>query len=166
MFRSSVAVTLVSLLAALPAQAAAPACWNREDIAAAKVRDLDTLLTEMSARCVAAGLSGADGYDAYAVASRGPRSAVRQRLKARFWTVYGAAQGGERLAGFLDLVSSQYARVPAVAENCAQVAGLAREAAASGGSVAALLAIAERSDLTPPLPGGPCRVAPVKVAAR
>lgn len=166
MSRLRIAVMLASFGIALPAQAAAPICWNREDVAAAKVRDLDTLLTEMSARCAAAGLSGTGGYDAYAGASRGAMAAVGQRLKARFWTVYGAAQGGERLAGFLDAVSGQYARVPAVAENCAQVADLAREAAAAGGSVAALAAVAERHELTPPLAGGPCRAIPVKVAVR
>lgn len=166
MFRSSVVAAFASFLAAQPAQAAAPVCWSREDVAAAKVRDLDALISGMSARCAAAGLSRTEGYEAYAAASRGSRSAVGQRLKARFWTVYGVAQGGERLAGFLDSVSGQYAAVPAVAENCAQVADLAREAAASDGSVAALVAIAERHDLTPPLPGGPCRAAPVKVAVR
>src|SRR3546814_7675773 len=85
MSRLFAATALLSIFVALPAQAAAPACWSREDIAAAKVRDLDMLLTEISARCVAAGLSSSADYDAYAVVSRGALSAVGQRLKARFW---------------------------------------------------------------------------------
>jgi len=166
MSRLFAATALLSIFVALPAQAAAPACWSREDIAAAKVRDLDMLLTEISARCVAAGLSSSADYDAYAVVSRGALSAVGQRLKARFWTVYGAEQGPARLDGFLDAVSGQYAHVPTVDENCAQVAELAREAVSAGGSVVALLGVADRHNLTPPLSGGACGAQPVKVAAR
>ncbi|WP_380876605.1 hypothetical protein ACFB49_09360 [Sphingomonas sp. DBB INV C78] len=145
---------------------AAPACWSREDTAAAKVRDLDILLTDLSQRCVAAGLVGAQAYEAYAAANRGAVSATNQRLKARFFTAYGPEQGRARLDSFLDAVAGQYARVPVVTENCGQVAMLAREATTSGGSVPALLAVADRNKLTPPLPGGVCPTGAVKVAAR
>src|SRR3546814_2354481 len=101
MSRLFAATALLSIFVALPAQAAAPACWSREDIAAAKVRDLDMLLTEISARCVAAGLSSSADYDAYAVVSRGALSAVGQRLKARFWTVYRSEEHTSELQSLM-----------------------------------------------------------------
>ncbi|SNT17249.1 hypothetical protein SAMN06295912_1522 [Sphingomonas laterariae] len=155
---------LLAMLPVAPAQAAS--CWNREDIFAAKVRDLDTLLTEVSRRCVAAGLSAQADYDMYRAANRGAISATNQRLKARFWTVFGAEKAGARLDSFHDALASQYATVPAVQENCGQVSALAREAAATGGSVPGLVAVADRNNLTPPLPGGACRAAALAVAAR
>ncbi|MGH6781478.1 MAG: hypothetical protein ACREB5_05185 [Sphingomonadaceae bacterium] len=155
---------LLAVVLSVPAQAAS--CWNREDVFAAKVRDLDTLLTDISRRCISAGLSGQGAYDAYVAVNRGAVSATSQRLKARFWTVFGAEQGRARLDGFYGALAGQYAAVPVVAENCGQVAALAREAAGSGGSVPGLVAVADRNKLTPPLPGGACAVASVKMAVR
>lgn len=167
MYRSPLAIAALVAVAAAPVPAMAnPTCWNREDVVAAKVRDLGTLVGSVGARCIAGGYMASADFDAFAEASRGALSATQQRLKARFWTVYGNVDGPQRLAGFYGAIDRTYAPVPAVAENCGQVAALAREAVASGGTIGGLLEVAERNNLTPALPGGVCKAGPMKIASR
>jgi hypothetical protein len=150
-------------IVATPAQAM---CWGSEDVAAAKVRDMTMLLTTVSTRCEAAGKGTSADFQAFTAANRGALSTANQRLKARFWTVYGQEQGQQMYESFVATLTAPYERVPAVAENCAQVTKLAREGAMAGNSVVGLVAVADRNNFTPALPGGVCPQRAVKFAAR
>lgn len=156
------AICAAAGIAAAPA-AAAPACWSREDVAAAKVADLQTMLVTVSPRCEAAGNGTAAEVRAFAEANRMAIAAGEQRLKARFWTLEGPEQGRRHFVAYGETLARFYVAVPPVAENCAQVAAVAREAAAGAGTLAGLIAVAERNHFTPALPGGLCDM---KIAAR
>jgi hypothetical protein len=151
-------IGLLSAVAAMVcAQSAHAACWSAEDVRAAKVRDLQTLLMVVGERCTGAGFGGSGDYAAFD-RQRGGIAASAQRLKARFWTLHGPADGSRLLDGFDKTLARQYARVPIVAENCGQVQALAGEAAGAAGSMLALAELADQHSFTPPLAGGVCGV--------
>jgi hypothetical protein len=144
-----------AMMAVLPIAAQA-GCWTSGDIDAARVRDLQTGLRIASERCEASGHGAAAAYDAFLSSNSRAVAAMNQRLKARFVTAYGGQEGMRRFADFTASLASAYQGQEVTAQTCAGIVALSREAAASDGSVAGLLRIADRVEVAPSLPGGAC----------
>lgn len=146
------ALAVAALLSGVPAQAA---CWTEEDAALARVHDLRTKLTVASMRCETAGAGAAAQFQSFNQANRNALAVVSQRIKSRFWTAYGPDEGQRLLDRFAAALVDAHKGDGA---DCAATSALLQEAAANGGSVAALADLAERHGLRPSLPGGACGV--------
>lgn len=135
------AVTAALCLASAPANAAS--CFAREDAAAAKVRELQTMLMVAALRCRASGIDILPNYNRFVAAHRGTISAMNARLKAHF-AVSGPAEGQRRYDRFTTALANAYGAGATGGESCADMAALADEAHDAAGA-AELIAIAERN---------------------
>lgn len=137
------AIAAASLcLANAPAHAAG--CWARQDTAAAaKVRELQTMLMVGALRCRATGIDILAGYNAFVSAHRQTIAAMNDRLKAHFASS-GPIEGQRRYDRFTTALANGYGAGTTGPESCAEMAALAKEARSAAGS-AELVALAERS---------------------
>lgn len=141
---------------AAPAQAAME-CWNPTQVAAAKVRDLQSRLMVATLRCQAMGVDVAGAYNRFLGANRRTIQGANAVLLAQFQSGFGR-QGlvhYDRFATSLANIYGDDATSPAV---CGDTAVLAEEAAAANGDIDALVAIEDRLGFATPLPGGQCSV--------
>ncbi len=144
------------LCVATPAQAAM-GCWNDIQVAAAKVRDLQSRLMVATLRCQAMGVNVADAYNRFVTANRATIQGANGVLMAQFRAGYGG-EGQTQYDRFATALANLYgddATDPAI---CADTAAAAEEAAAANGDIAQLVTIADRFGGVPELPGGRCTI--------
>ena len=148
------ALAAVSTMVRAPAAAQAAGCWGAQDVAAAKVRDLQTMLMVAALRCQASGTDVTSEYNAFVTANRGPIAAMNQRLKAHFW-IEGSNEGQVQYDRFTTALANAHGRDETGGDSCAEVAAISQEAAAAP-TIDGLVAIAEARMVNPTLPGGEC----------
>lgn len=146
------AVTVALCVASAPARA--ESCWAKEEIAAAKVRELQTMLMVAALRCRATGIDILPSYNRFVSANRKTITAMNDRLKAHFGG-NGPAEGQRRYDRFTTSLANAYGGGATGEDSCAEMADLADEGAAASGS-ARLIAIAERAVPDPQIRGGSC----------
>lgn len=152
--RTALAVTTAALcLASAPAHAS---CLAKEDVAAVKVREMQTMMMVAALRCRASGINILPSYNAFVSANRKTIAAMNDRLKLHFWAS-GPAEGQRRYDRFTTSLANAYGAGTTGEESCAEMADLAREAAVASG-VGELIAIAERNVPSPRLPDAACRM--------
>ena len=151
---AALAAAMAMACAPLPAQAAG--CWAAQDIAAAKVRDLQTMLMVATLRCRADGMDVSADYNDFVVANRDAITAMNQRLKAHFWAA-GSVDGQAQYDRFVTALANAYGDDDTGGDSCAEASAVSREAV-SAGSADALVAIGEAQRRDPALPGGSCGV--------
>ena len=141
---------------AAPAQAAME-CWNPTQVAAAKVRDLQSRLMVATLRCQAMGVDVAGAYNRFLAANRSTIQGANAVLLAQFRAGFGgqALLHYDRFATSLANIYGDDATNEAI---CGETAVLAEEAAAANGDIDALVAIEDRLGFATPLPGGQCSV--------
>jgi hypothetical protein len=139
-------------LASAPARA--ESCWAKEEIAAAKVRELQTMLMVGALRCRASGIDILPSYNRFVSVNRSTITAMNDRLKVHFRSS-GTAEGQRRYDRFTTALANGYGAGSTGPESCAEMADLSDEAASASGS-AALIAIADRAIPTPQLQGASC----------
>ena len=141
---------------ATPAQAAM-GCWNQTQVAAAKVRDLQSRLMVATLRCSAMGVNVSAAYNRFLAANRATIQGANGVLMAQFRTGYGgqAQTHYDRFATSLANIYGDDATDPTV---CAETELLADEAAAANGDIDALVAIEDRLGFASPLEGGQCTI--------
>lgn len=153
--KAALAVTTAALcLAGAPAYA--ESCWAKEEIAAAKVREMQSMLMVAALRCRASGINILPSYNAFVSANRKTIMAMNDRLKLHFWAA-GPAEGQRRYDRFTTSLANAYGAGQTGEESCADMADLAQEAAMASGT-GELIAIAERNIPSPRLPGSACRI--------
>lgn len=81
-------------LALATGAAASPTCWTPQEIEAARVRDLQTIMMVGALRCSAAGYNTAFGYDRFVVRHRSALVQHNETLKNYF--IRTAGRGGQR----------------------------------------------------------------------
>ncbi|HVQ07368.1 MAG TPA: hypothetical protein VMS43_02930 [Allosphingosinicella sp.] len=141
---------------AAPANAAME-CWTPTQVAAAKVRDLQSRLMVATLRCQAMGVDVASAYNRFLGANRRAIQGANAVLLAQFQAGFGR-QGlvhYDRFATSLANIYGDDATSPSV---CGDTAVLAEEAAAADGDIDVLVAIEDRLGFATPLPGGQCSV--------
>ena len=150
------AAAAAMLCTAQPANAAL-GCWNETQVAAAKVRDLQSRLMVASLRCQAMGVSIVPAYNQFVRANRATIQGANGVIMAQFRAGHGseAQTQYDRFATALANVYGDDATDPAI---CGDTAGLAEEAAAAAGDIRQLVAIEDRLGFSSPLPGGQCGV--------
>ena len=140
------------------AQAARNECWTAQEVSAAKVRDLQTMLMVAGLRCRSGGVDVLSGYNRFVTANRAVLVEVNDRLKLHFRTLHGPAEGQRNYDRFTTALANAYGAGGSGTGNCEHMASLAAEASSGRGS-AALIAIAEDRGLSPELPTCSIRMA-------
>src|SRR4051812_21306337 len=156
--KTAAGVAAGALLFAAPASA--ESCWKPEGAAAAKLRDLQSRLMVATLRCRAIGADIEASYGHFVRSNRQTIQAANDLLKAQFAT--GDKVGERAYDSFATALANQYGGDPTTEGLCRGFAAAAEDAAAAGGDLAALRAVADRLGPPPALPGGHC---PVSFAA-
>ncbi len=154
--RGLIASAAVLLCVSTPAQAVM-GCWNETQVAAAKVRDLQSRLMVATLRCQAIGVNVAAAYNRFIAANRETIQGANNVLMAQFRSGYGG-EGQTQYDRFATSLANIYGDDATDPGICADTAAAADEAAAANGNVRQLVTIADRLGGAPALPGGQCSV--------
>ena len=141
------------LCVSTPAQAAM-GCWNDNQVAAAKVRDLQSRLMVATLRCQAMGVNVAEAYNRFIAANRTTIQGANGVILAAFRAGHGGA-AQTHYDRFATALANIYGDDATNAGICADTAALAEEAASARGDIRQLVTIADRFGV-PALPGGQC----------
>jgi hypothetical protein len=142
------------LCVGMPAQAAM-GCWDSSQVAAAKVRDLQSRLMVATLRCQAMGADVSQAYNRFVRANRETIQGANAVLLAQFRSGYGS-QAQTHYDRFATALANIYGADATDHAVCADTAALAEEAAAANGDIRELVAIEDRFGFSSILPGGEC----------
>jgi hypothetical protein len=143
-----------ALLCAQPASAAM-SCWDEQEAAAAKIRDLQSRLMVATLRCRAMGIDVLTAYNDFVRINRTTLQQANGVIKAQFDQGYG--QDGLRFYdSFTTALANEYGGDATSGEICEQTAAIAAEAVLAEGDVGLLVDLADRTGRSPELPGGVC----------
>ena len=132
-------------------------CWDQTQVAAAKVRDLQSRLMVATLRCSAMGVNVAPAYNRFLAANRQTIRDANAVLMGQFQSAYGR-QAQFHYDRFTTAMANIYGDDATSHSVCAETAVLATEAADAGGDIDALVAIEDRLGFVSSLPGGQCTV--------
>ena len=156
--RTRAAVVVGAMMICVPATAVAQeGCWNQTQVAAAKVRDLQSRLMVATLRCSAMGVNVAAEYNRFLAANRETIRGANAVLMGQFEASYGR-QAQVQYDRFTTALANVYGDDATSQSVCAETAVLAGEAAEAGGDIEALVAIEDRLGFVSALPGGQCTV--------
>ena len=150
------AAAVLTTAGAAPAQAAM-SCWNESEVAAARIRDLQSRLMVDALRCRAYGIDILGAYNEFVRANRATIQAANSVIMAQFNDGFGRA-GQTEYDRFTTALANSYGGDATSGESCAEAASVAAEAVAAGGDIGRLVEIEERFGPPPSLPGGQCPV--------
>ena len=166
-----VVTAAIACFVSVPAQATM-SCWNETQVAAAKVRNLQSRLMVATLRCQGLGLDITGAYNRFVVANRTTIQGANNVIMAQFRA--GVGRDAQRhYDSFATSLANAYGGDATDRAICAQTAMVADEAAGAGGDIDRLVALETRLGVMPALPGGQCGVSfdeaqasPVAAAAK
>lgn len=150
------AAAITMLCASVPSQAAM-SCWTDTQVAAAKVRDLQSRLMVATLRCQAMGENVTAAYNRFVAANRTTIQNANGVIMAAFREGHGG-QAQAHYDRFATALANIYGDDATDLGVCAETAAAAEEAAAAAGDIRQLVTIAHRLGDTPELPGGQCEI--------
>lgn len=153
MLRTLVIALAATAIVAAPARAA---CWKADQVAAAKVRDLETMLMVSALRCRAQGNLLAR-YNKFVVQARPALTQVNDTLRRYFAEAVGSSRALNAYDGYVTKIANRYG-AGAVGLSCADMSSITDAAISERPSFAALAALADRAGVEPMLEGGQCSV--------
>jgi hypothetical protein len=156
--KAAAVAALGMVVAAGQAHAAANDCWSVQEVSAAKVRDLQTMLMVAGLRCRNTGTDVLAGYNRFVVTNRATITEVNNRLKMHFNSAYGSIEGQRSYDRFTTALANAYGAGGSGAGDCNDMADLAEDAAAARGSLRALLSLADERGIRPDTPSRRCSV--------
>ena len=138
------------------AQAAAQGedCWSAQEVSAARVRDLQSMLMVAALRCRNSGVDVLSVYNRFVSANRSVIANFNTTLKQHFNRTSGPVEGQRGYDRFTTALANGYGA--GGGGGCNDMSDLASKASASNGSAAALISIAEQQGLDPALPVRRC----------
>ena len=146
-----------AMMICVPATAYAQAgCWNQTQVAAAKVRDLQSRLMVATLRCSAMGVNVAPAYNRFLAANRATIREANTVLMNQFQATHGRA-AQVQYDRFTTAMANIYGDDATSDSVCAETV-VAGEAADAAGDIDALVAIEDRLGFVSALPGGQCMV--------
>lgn len=143
-------------MTAVPAEATM-GCWNESQVAAARVRDLQSRLMVDALRCRAFGIDILGAYNEFVRSNRATIQAANAVIMAQFARGFGGGAQTE-YDRFTTAMANAYGAARTDGAVCAEAAATAAEAVAAGGDVSKLVEIEERFGAAPALPGGQCPI--------
>jgi hypothetical protein len=153
MIRTFVIALAAAAIVAAPAHAA---CWKADQVAAAKVRDLETMLMVSALRCRAHGNLLAR-YNKFVVQARPALTQVNNTLRDHFTESVGSGRALSAYDGYVTKIANRYG-AGAVGLDCADMSSITDAAISERPSFQALAALADRAGVQPILDGGQCGV--------
>lgn len=151
------AAAATMLCVSMPAHAVM-GCWNPTQVAAAKVRDLQSRLMVATLRCQSTGADVTGAYNRFVRANRDTIQGANAVLLAQFRTGFGSSQGETQYDRFATALANGYGGDATDPQVCADTASLADEAAEANGDISRLVAIEDRFGFSSELPGGQCDI--------
>lgn len=148
------AAAALTMAGAAPA-AAAMSCWDESQVAAARVRDLQSRLMVDALRCRAYGIDILGAYNEFVRSNRGAIQQANAVILGQFNRSFGRG-GQSEYDRFTTALANGYGGDSTSGESCAEAASVAAEAVAANGDLRRLVEIEERFGPPPPLPGGQC----------
>jgi hypothetical protein len=146
----------IMLCGSVPANAMM-GCWNDTQLAAAKVRDLQSRLMVASLRCQAMGVDVTAAYNRFVQANMATIRGANGVIMGQFRTAYGS-QAQTHYDRFATALANIYGDDATDPEICAETSVIADEAASANGDIRQLVAIEDRLGFSSTLPGGQCGV--------
>ena len=137
-------------LVSVAAPATATSCWTRADIAAAKVREMQTKLMVAALQCRAGGVDILASYNRFIRDGRPVLRSANERLKAHFMAE-GKSAGQQAYDRYTTALANSAGQIRL--GSCAEASALAAEAAMAKRD---LLSLAAREVAAPTLPSPPC----------
>jgi hypothetical protein len=153
MVRSLVIALAATAIIAAPAQAS---CWKADQVAAAKVRDLETMLMVSALRCRAQGNMLAR-YNKFVVQARPALTQVNDTLRTHFAESVGSGRALNAYDGYVTRIANRYG-AGADGLSCNDLSSITEAAVSERPSFQALAALADRAGVQPLLDGGACSV--------
>lgn len=149
------AFAAMSSLALFPSVAqAGTSCWYPNEIKAAQLRGLQSMLMVGTLKCRKSSAASVDLYNSFITRQRGFLDANVTVLKAHFMRENGIVKGQEAYDSFATLLANQYSERPDDAASCPTIESFARLAAGASHSdllvLAQSLSEAPTSGLCPP----------------
>jgi hypothetical protein len=151
------AAIAAAMTLAVAQPAAAGTCWDHQQTAAAKLRDLQSRLMVATLRCQAMGYDLSPAYNQFVRANRDTIQAANMVIKAQFAAMSGAA-GERQYDSFTTALANAYGAGETNADVCRETEADEQEAASAAGDIALLMALADRLGPAPALPGGTCPI--------
>ena len=146
----------IACSASVPAQATMN-CWNETQVAAAKVRNLQSRLMVATLRCQGLGIDITAAYNRFVVANRTTIQGANSVIMAQFRS--GVGRDAQRhYDSFATSLANAYGGEATDRTICAETAMVADEGANAGGDIERLVALENRLGVMPALPGGRCEV--------
>jgi hypothetical protein len=161
MGRTFIIALAATAIVAAPAQAA---CWKPDHVAAAKVRDFETMLMVSALRCRGNGGTMLSRYNKFVVQSRGALTQVNDTLRAHFAESVGSARALNAYDGYVTQIANRYG-AGADGLSCNDLSSITDAAISERPTFAALAALADRAGVQPRLDGGMCSQSRI-IAAR
>jgi hypothetical protein len=153
MVRTFVIALAATVIIAAPAQAS---CWKADQVAAAKVRDLETMLMVSALRCRAQGNMLAR-YNKFVVNARPALTQVNDTLRSHFAESVGAGRSLNAYDSYVTRIANRYG-AGAEGLSCSDLSSITDAAVSERPSFQALAALADRAGVEPLLDGGACSV--------
>lgn len=151
------------ILAAMTAGSAQAACWTPSEAAAAKVRDLDTMLMVSTLRCRAQAPEMVAKYNALVERHRAPLTEMNARIRAHFAVGVTPRAADAAYDTYVTRMANRYGA--GVGDlSCQSLMAITDDAAIEIADIDGLVAVAERAEVSPDLSEGTCP-APAAVVA-
>jgi hypothetical protein len=148
------------IAAGLSTASAQAACWSAQDVAAAKVRDMETMLMVSALRCRASGHDFLSDYNRFVRGGRAALTQANDRLRSHFSVEVGEARGLKAYDRYVTSIANRYG-AGSEGLSCRDLSSFTDAAIAAGPTFAKLEQLADRADVRPVLPG---RICPVSMA--
>jgi hypothetical protein len=153
MIRTLVIALAAAAIVAAPAQAG---CWKADEVAAAKVRDLETMLMVSALRCRAHGNMLAR-YNKFVVHARPALTHVNDTLRAHFADSVGQGRALNAYDSYVTRIANRYG-AGAEGLSCSDLSSITDAVVHEHPTFHALAALADRAGVRPLLDGGQCNV--------
>jgi hypothetical protein len=139
-------------LGSIAAPAATASCWTRADVAAAKVREMQTKLMVAVLQCQVSGVDILASYNRFLRNGRSALRSANERLKTHFMAERKIV-GQREYDRYTTALANAYGGGQISLGSCAETSALLTEAAMAKSD---LLLLAAREVIVPTLPSAPC----------
>ena len=138
-------LAVIAALLATPVQAA---CWSKEAVAAAKIREFETMLMVSALRCRTSGRDFLARYNQFIREGRPVLTKVNDTLRQQFSADLGSARGLNAYDGFVTSLANRYGA--GIAElDCGDLSDITSAALAGSRSAETLERLADSADIRP-----------------
>lgn len=143
--------------AAIVTTPARATCWQADEVSAAKIRDMETMLMVAALRCHGGGDALLADYNAFVRGSRSALVTVNSRLQSHFAAAVGPAQALNAYDRYVTSIANQYG-AGAEGLSCRDMGSILSAARSEAGSYEGLTRLADNAGVMPKLSGGKCAI--------